>query len=108
MMNTGWTALKGVRGILSLGVLGIHIPMKHEFSINLKQAISIIIQPVDIFLVLSGLSCGIGYANKFWDTKAIILFYKKRLARILPTYFLAMSISRLFDHQTDVRNHSKL
>ena len=104
-MSQGWTPLDGIRGILALAVLGIHIPLKNEFTRNVKNGIGVIIGPVDVFLLLSGLACGRGYANKPWSIRAIVLFYQKRLRRILPVYLFAISIMRIFDHQTNVSKY---
>ena len=104
-MSQGWTPLDGIRGILALAVLGIHIPLKNEFTRHVKNGIGVIIGPVDVFLLLSGLACGRGYANKPWSIRAIVLFYQKRLRRILPVYLFAISIMRIFDHQTNVSKY---
>ena len=92
-------------GILALAVLGLHIPLKNEFTRHIKKGIGVIIEPVDVFLLLSGLACGRGYANKPWSIRAIVLFYQKRLRRILPVYLFAISIMRIFDHQTNVSKY---
>ena len=104
-MSKGWTPLDGIRGILALAVLGIHIPLKNEFTRHVKNGIGVIIGPVDVFLILSGFACGRGYANKPWSIRAIVLFYQKRLRRILPVYLFAISIMRIFDHQTNVSKY---
>ena len=104
-MSQGWSPLDGIRGILALAVLGIHIPLKNEFTRRVKNGIGVIIGPVDVFLLLSGLACGRGYANKPWSIRAIVLFYQKRLRRILPVYLFAISIMRVFDHQTNVSKY---
>ena len=104
-MSNGWTPLDGIRGILALAVLGIHIPLKNEFTRHIKKGIGVIIEPVDVFLLLSGLACGRGYANKPWSIRAIVLFYQRRLRRILPVYLFAISIMRIFDHQTNVSKY---
>ena len=104
-MSKGWTPLDGIRGILALAVLGIHIPLKNEFTRHVKNGIAVIIGPVDVFLILSGFACGRGYANKPWSIRAIVLFYQKRLRRILPVYLFAISIMRIFDHQTNVSKY---
>ena len=104
-MSQGWTPLDGIRGILALAVLGIHIPLKNEFTRHVKNGIGVIIGPVDVFLILSGFACGRGYANKPWSIRAVVLFYQKRLCRILPVYLFAISIMRIFDHQTNVSKY---
>ena len=104
-MSNGWTPLDGIRGILALAVLGLHIPLKNEFTRHIKKGIGVIIEPVDVFLLLSGLACGRGYANKPWSIRAIVLFYQRRLRRILPVYLFAISIMRIFDHQTNVSKY---
>ena len=100
-MESHWAAFDGLRAILALSVLGIHIP-EFDFNIPIKDAIKHVIYPVPVFIIFSGFSCGRGYANKNWDAQNVFKFYKKRLKRIVPVYLLSYSISLYFKHVTDV------
>ena len=100
-MESRWAAFDGLRAILALSVLGIHIP-EFDFNDPIKNAIKHVIYPVPVFIIFSGFSCGRGYANTNWDMPNVLKFYKKRLTRIVPVYLLSYSTSLYFKHVTDV------
>ena len=100
-----WVALEGLRGILALSVLGIHTL---DNDSNIRKAISCVISPVNVFIILSGFSCGRGYANKDWNKQNIKAFYKRRFVRILPMYILSSSILLVLRHITNVSKYTSV
>ena len=100
-----WVALEGLRGILALSVLGIHTL---DNDSNIRKAISCVISPVNVFIILSGFSCGRGYANKDWNKQNIKAFYKRRFVRILPMYILSSSILLVLKHITNVSKYTSV
>ena len=100
-----WAALEGLRGILALSVLGIHTLDNDD---NIKKAIFRVISPVSVFIILSGFSCGRGYATKVWNKQNIQAFYKRRFVRILPMYILSSSTLLVLKHITNVSKYTSL
>ena len=100
-----WAALDGLRGILALSVLGIHTL---DNDSNIKRAIFRVISPVKVFIILSGFSCGRGYATKDWNKQNIQAFYKRRFVRILPMYILSSSILLVLRHITNVSKYTSV
>ncbi|MDN3691971.1 acyltransferase [Chryseobacterium tructae] len=89
-------SLTGLRGVVALWVTFFHLS---HFKIDLIQTVvKKGYVAVDIFFVLSAFLLAISYADKFktLDFSAIQKFYKKRVNRIYPAYFLSVIFIAVF------------
>ncbi|MEG0926996.1 acyltransferase family protein [Chryseobacterium sp.] len=89
-------SLTGLRGIVALWVTFFHFYIyKNNFIDNIigKGYVA-----VDIFFVLSAFLLTISYSEKFknLDFKGVQIFYKKRVNRIYPVYFVSVVFIALF------------
>lgn len=89
-------SLTGLRGIVALWVTFFHLS---HFKIDFIQTVvKKGYVAVDIFFVLSAFLLAISYADKFktLDFSAVQKFYKKRVNRIYPAYFLSVVFIAVF------------
>ncbi|MEG0926995.1 acyltransferase family protein [Chryseobacterium sp.] len=89
-------SLTGLRGIVALWVTFFHFS---DFKIDLIQTVvKKGYVAVDIFFVLSAFLLAISYAGKFKSLNFSVIqkFYKKRVNRIYPIYFLSVIFIAVF------------
>lgn len=83
-------SLTGLRGVMALWVTFFHFfDFKNEI---LQHIIGKGYLAVDVFFVLSAFLLTVSYSDKFknLEIKRVVTFYKKRVNRIYPVYFISM------------------
>lgn len=90
-----WSIFKHKSELMGMAIcmiLFFHSEIKFKCeSLNIMKNICDI--GVDIFMLLSGFSL----ANSYYKNLNLILFYKKRLIRIVPTYLVVFSLVYFYD-----------
>lgn len=95
--------LDGIRAIAAVYVVMHHAMLHYSMDTSLlprwqrrfMTLFSFGHYVVDLFIVLSGFSLMLAVVNKDYADFSITTFYKKRIKRILPPYYLALALSAL-------------
>lgn len=92
-MNREIKSLTGLRGIVALWVVLFHFYTELNIGF-LQRTIGQGYLAVDIFFVLSAFLLTVSYSEKFrnLNIKGIVSFYKKRVNRIYPVYFISIVV----------------
>lgn len=91
-----------LRGVLALCIVLYHyLSWTHSIEVNSNQILfRIALYGVSIFFIISGFSLVIAYRDiDFLKINNIIMYFRKRIARIYPLFWLVIIISVIIDYR---------